>query len=284
MVDAQLTQDDAITFVESIGETLGLTKVNDSMGVSYYGISENTVVRIADHSTYLQTWIDHDTYEKENKYSIVIEVNPSKPNPIVNRNVELFIVKEFKHKLKKLNGDAVVELANAIKGAIGSGGQFSNPFKVKTRLIASKYQPPQNDNQQSTQDATKQNITNNQQYTNMKTENRKRNVVRLTESQLRQMIAESVKKALKEDYSSDDFYSGSYWGSYADSDGEYNGLYDGANDIRKFANSLITLMDTDYDSDDEEAFKKHSSDLHMYVDGLYYYCKQFCDYVENNYK
>lgn len=43
------------------------------------------------------------------------------------------------------------------------------------------------------------------QDTNMKTENRKRNVVRLTESQLKQMIAESVKNVLKEWNSDDDF-------------------------------------------------------------------------------
>ena len=232
MVDVQLTQDDAITFVESIGETLGLTKVNDSMGVSYYGISENTVVRIADHSTYLQTWIDHDTYEKENKYSIVIEVNPSNPNPIVNRNVELFIVKEFKHKLKMLNGDAIVELANAIKGAIGPGGQFSNPFKVKSKLIASKYQPSQNDN---TQPTNKQNNNNdNKQNTKMKTENRKRNVVRLTESKLKQIVSESVKRVLRENQMSDE---NCYSVFYKDGD-EANDYYLSKRDALELAMNL----------------------------------------------
>lgn len=50
------------------------------------------------------------------------------------------------------------------------------------------------------------NNNENQQDTNMKTENRKRNVVRLTESQLKQIIAESVKRLLKE--SSNEFEFG----------------------------------------------------------------------------
>ena len=45
-----------------------------------------------------------------------------------------------------------------------------------------------------------ENITESKSKTNMKTENRKRNVVRLTESQLKQIVAEELKKALNEDY------------------------------------------------------------------------------------
>lgn len=170
-----LTQDAAIKLVESIGSTLGLERVNDVSGVSYYAITQDTAVRISDHSTHLQTWVDKGTYTKKNKYSIVIEVNPSKPVLAVQPGIGTFVVTEFKHKLRGLSDDAVLVLANAIKGAIGTGGQFSNPLRVKPKMLAST------------------------QLNDLKTnKNMKNNTIKLNEVQLRQIIAESVKKVLKE--------------------------------------------------------------------------------------
>ena len=40
MSDVYLTQDAAIKLVESIGSTLGLERVNDASGVSYYAITQ----------------------------------------------------------------------------------------------------------------------------------------------------------------------------------------------------------------------------------------------------
>lgn len=170
-----LTQDAAIKLVESIGSTLGLERVNDASGVSYYAITQDTAVRISDHSTHLQTWVDKGTYTKKNKYSIVIEVNPSKPVLAVQPGIGTFVVTEFKHKLRGLSDDAVLVLANAIKGAIGTGGQFSNPLRVKPKMLAST------------------------QLNELKTnKNMKKNVVKINENTLRQIVAESVKKVLKE--------------------------------------------------------------------------------------
>ena len=78
-MNLELTQDAAIKLIESIGHALELQRVSDASGVSYYAVSQDTVVRISDHSSRLQTWVDKGTYTKQNKYSIVIEVNPSKP-------------------------------------------------------------------------------------------------------------------------------------------------------------------------------------------------------------
>ena len=106
-----------------------------SVNKSIVPISNDTVVRISDHSTYLQTWVDNGTSSKPNLFSIVIEVNPSKPNPNINSDT-LFKVIEYKHRLRSpLNGEEYLELINAIKGAIGNGGQFSNPFGVKKKLL-----------------------------------------------------------------------------------------------------------------------------------------------------
>ena len=137
MSDIHLTQDAAIKLVESIGSTLGLERVNDASGVSYYAITQDTAIRISDHSAHLQTWADKGTYTKKNKYSIVIEVNPSKPVLAVQPGIGTFVVTEFKHKLRGLSDDAVLVLANAIKGTIGTGGQFSNPLRVKSKMLAS---------------------------------------------------------------------------------------------------------------------------------------------------
>ena len=177
MDDTPLTQDAAIKLVESIGSTLGLERVNDASGVSYYAITQDTAVRISDHSTHLQTWVDKGTYTKKNKYSIVIEVNPSKPVLAVQPGIGTFVVTEFKHKLRGLSDDAVLVLANAIKGAVGTGGQFSNPLRVKPKMLASTQL--------------------NESKTN---KNMKKNVIKLNENTLRQIVAESVKKVLKEGY------------------------------------------------------------------------------------
>lgn len=181
-----MTQDDAIKIVESIGDVLGLEKIKDRMGISYYAESENTVVRISDHSTYCQTWVDKGTYKKTNKYSVVIEVNPSKPNPIINIPVSEFSIKEFKHKLKKLDNNSVMNITNAIKGAIGPGGQFSNPEQVIPKTIISKYIPP------------KPSISKTNNKGTNKSNNMKKNIVKINENTIRQIVAESVKKVLKE--------------------------------------------------------------------------------------
>ena len=36
-----------------------------------------------------------------------------------------------------LSDDAVLVLANAIKGAIETGGRFSNPLRVKSKMLTS---------------------------------------------------------------------------------------------------------------------------------------------------
>lgn len=68
-----------------------------------------------------------------------------------------------------------MNLSNAIKGAVGPGGQFSNPMNVKPKLLVSAP------------------ITESKTNKNMK-----KNVVKINENTLKQIVAESVKKVLKE--------------------------------------------------------------------------------------
>lgn len=172
------TQEDAIRLVDNIGITLGLERHTDASGCSYYGVSNNTVIRVSDHSTHLQTWVDNNSISKQNLYSVVIETNPSKPDLRINKE-ESFSVTEFKHKLKQLNGTSYLELINAIKGAIGNGGQFSNPLKVKPKLLYPTYTPMVDANP-------------NPREIEMANEN----VRTITESQLRNIICESIRKIL----------------------------------------------------------------------------------------
>ena len=198
------THEDAINIIRSLGNALGLKEHTDAMGLSFYYVSEKVVVRISDHSAHLQTWVDYGTYSIEKKYSIVIEVNPSKPDPNINQDVQQFVVKEYKHRLnltfwkyKEVDDKVILQLMNAVKGAIGNGGEFSNPFSVSPKLIASVYTPPKEDKTTSLTGETRSTQNNKTDKNESKNMNRK-NAIRLTESELKNIITESVKKVLKE--------------------------------------------------------------------------------------
>lgn len=105
------------------------------------------------------------------------------------------------------------------------GGKFIDPFlntnkEAKTDTVHSRFviRDPRNDvpqnisgdricvpssdtNYSTDYVSESNNNIDNQQDTNMKTENRNKNVVRLTESKLKAMVAESVQTILKEYYS-----------------------------------------------------------------------------------
>ena len=186
MLKQDLTHDDAIKMVEIIGEALKWERHVDAMGISYYGKNEKVVVRISDHSTHLETWVKYNTNEIPNKYSIVIEVNPSKPITEINSNVPQFMVYEYKHKLNQIindNNDVVINMGNAINGIMSGDFQFSNPYNVNRKILVSKYLDKENKD--------KKIIKCNYMKTS-------KNVIRINESQLKQMISESVKKVLNE--------------------------------------------------------------------------------------
>ena len=147
MFKQNVTHDDAIKMVEIIGEALKWERHVDAMGISYYGKNENVVVRISDHSTHLETWVKYNTNETPNKYSIVIEVNPSKPITEINSNVPQFMVYEYKHKLNQIindNNDVVINMGNAINGIMSGDFQFSNPYNVNRKILVSKYLDKEN--------------------------------------------------------------------------------------------------------------------------------------------
>lgn len=187
--------------VISIANALGLKIRYDRdengkvIGVSAYA---GDCLRLADHCTYMQTWVDAGTWNSPYRNDIVICDNPSEQyaKTQVQSGYD-FTISEFIYGTENMTVEQVRMIAYDIKQAL-IVGQYPNNVRGEKRILTSTHDA--DDNPQSTQDATKQNITNNQQDTNMKTENRKRNVVRLNEAQLKQMIAESVKNVLNEKY------------------------------------------------------------------------------------
>ena len=187
--------------VISIARALGLRIRYDKdengkvIGVSAYG---GRCLRLADHCTYMQTWVDAGTWNSPYRHDIVICDNPSEQ--FAKTQVQSgydFTISEFVHGTQDMTVEKVRMIAYDIKQAINVG-QYANNVRGEKRILTSTHDA--DDNQQSTQATNKQNMTDNKQDTNMKTENRKRNVVRLNESQLKQMIAEHVQEALNESF------------------------------------------------------------------------------------
>ena len=191
-----------ISIANALGLKIRYDKDEDGkvIGVSVYG---GRCLRLADHCTYMQTWVDAGTWNSPYRYDIVICDNPSEQQAKTQvQSGYDFTISEFIYGTEDMTVEKARMIAYDIKQAINVG-QYANNVRGEKRILTSTHDA--DDNQQSTQVATKQNITKNKQDTNMKTENRKRNVVRLTESQLKQIVAESVKKVLKEWNSDDDF-------------------------------------------------------------------------------
>lgn len=163
------------------------------IGVSAYG---GRYLRLADHCAYMQTWVDAGIWNSPYRHDIVICDNPSEQyaKTQVQSGYD-FKISEFVHGIQDMTVEKVRMIAYDIKQAINVG-QYANNVRGEKRILTSTHDA--DDNQQSAQATNKQNITDNKQDTNMKTENRKRNVVRLTESKLKQIVAESVRKVLNE--------------------------------------------------------------------------------------
>ena len=196
---------------------------------SHYTVLGNTLVRISNHCTYMYVWDNYfqenPKHEKMNILSIVFEDKSDTFNTncsVLKHNKDRQIVVD--EYVYPLHGNPQFLSKSDIKAIIRS---------LQNMMTTNRYDEPTGKaiyNKRKSINPTSQNISangdsyeytpefsrgidyvsesknnKNKQDTNMKTENRKRNVVRLTESQLKQMITESVKKVLKEWNSDDDF-------------------------------------------------------------------------------
>lgn len=147
------------------------------------------LVRISNHKTHCVTWLgdvnDLGTamrFPANYYFSIVIENEPSLKDENVPVRVKPFTVHEYTFKQEELEESDIHAIIQDVKG-IFTTGEFANSTgkgkydPVKAKVV--QQTPPSTNNESNTK-------------------NMKKNTIKLNEKQLRNIVAESVKKVLKE--------------------------------------------------------------------------------------
>ena len=141
-------------------------KGND-IGVSSYA---GNCLRLSDHRTYLQTWVDAGTWNAPYRYDVVIEDKPTAPRTQVQDGYD-FTVTEFVTSAQNMDVNKAIMIAYDIRNAINTGVYANNIGAEKIPLQSNhKSDIPQS----------------------------KTNTIKLNESRLRCIIAESIRKVLNE--------------------------------------------------------------------------------------
>ena len=123
----------SIAIVMQIATALNLKVSEDNMGISAYGNNNDTFIRLSDHCTYLQTWVDSGSYRYKNKYDIVIEENPTmaKTNVANGYNFNVF---EYVKSVKDMDFNMVKTLAYDIKTTL-NGNPYPNNIRGEKRVL-----------------------------------------------------------------------------------------------------------------------------------------------------
>lgn len=183
------------------------------------GTKESIEIRAADHGTILKLWSNYRNPEPwKNRYNLDIEfLNDPKPQNNLDGNTDFFVVDQWIYDNATITPDDLDKILSTII-TLGEN-DYKDPTGKVVRHIAlqstdkdgndisdrSNVHPHQLEVLKNYEKEKEERENKNKQDKDMKTENRKRNVVRLNESQLKQMISESVRKVLMEnDYISDE--------------------------------------------------------------------------------
>lgn len=175
----------AHAIVYQVATALGLKIREDKnekgnvIGISTY---VGNCLRLADHCTYLQTWVDAGTWNAPYRYDVVIKDKPSTAKLQVKDGYD-FEVKEFVTNAEQMDIEKVKLLAFDIKNFIDTG-VYANNIRGEKILLQSNHISDEIETKEEN------NKTN-------KNKNMKKNVIRLNEAQLKKIVAESVKKVLK---------------------------------------------------------------------------------------
>jgi hypothetical protein len=161
--------------VIQIASALGLKIHEDGKGVSAYG---GNTIRIADHCTYMQTWVDNNTWNAPVRIDVVIEDNPTQPVTRVKNGFN-FTVTEYVSSSNDIDLQKAKIIAYDIRNSI-NGNPYANNVRGTKRILKSTY--PNN------------NKTNENR--NMK------QTIRLTESDLRNIIMEAINELEPQTYAS----------------------------------------------------------------------------------
>ena len=159
--------------VKRIASALGFKIHENEKGVSAYG---GNAIRLADHCTYMQTWFDNGTWKAPIRLDVVIEDKPTQAVTQVKNGFD-FTVTEFVYKLNEIDLQKARVIAYDIKNVL-NGNTFANNVRGEKRYLVSTHR----NNKKLNCD---RNINN-------------KSLIRLTESDLRRIIRESVNKLLVE--------------------------------------------------------------------------------------
>lgn len=173
--------------VIQIASALGLKVHSDGIGVSAYG---GTTIRIADHRTYMQTWVDSGAWQSPYRFDVVIEDDETVARTQVKDGYD-FTITEFISKSCEMTPQIARMIAYDIRNTIDTGNRYANNVRAfKTTLISTHGAEGSSDNA-------------NNDNNDIKTENYMRNnkrTIRLSESDLHRVIKESVRKIVNEYY------------------------------------------------------------------------------------
>ena len=161
--------------VRMIALALGFKIHEDEYGISAYG---GNAIRIADHCTYMQTWVDRGTWNAPIRLDVVIEEEPTQAVTQVKKGYDFTIV-EFVYNITDVDTQNARTITYDIRNVI-NGNQYANNTRGERRALKSTH-----------------NSNENKQY------NKNRNMkqtIRLTENELKHIISESVKTILKENF------------------------------------------------------------------------------------
>ena len=131
-IDTNIQYNVATEIVRQIAFALNFKIHEDEQGISAYG---GNCIRISDHCTYLQTWIDNKTWNASIRLDIVIEQSPTQPKTQVQDGYDFTIV-EFVYNAEDMTPEKARMIAYDIKNAL-STGQYANNVRGEKRIIRS---------------------------------------------------------------------------------------------------------------------------------------------------
>ena len=159
--------------VLQIAIALGFKIHEDEFGVSAYG---GNAIRISDHCTYMQTWVDNETWNAPVRLDVVIEDEPTEAVTQVRVGYD-FTITEFVSQSSDIDTQKARMIAYDMRSAMNGNPYANNVRGEKRNLVATH--------------------GNNTQQINCNS-NMNKNKIRLTESQLHRIIKESLKRILSE--------------------------------------------------------------------------------------
>ena len=202
--------------ISQLVNNLNITRNNksldedDSWYITFVNSSyQVTEIRISNHKTNINTWASrqYKTVQPTKRISIVFQDNDFSGTSMLNHPIKgKIVVLEYVYDLRDgrtLSDKEVSQLTKAIR--LAENGSFTDPIgnAIFSKIVGTYISQNTTTSNNDTVPATKRNYgadavsesKNNKSKTN---KNMKKNVIKLNEDTLRQIVAESVKKVLNE--------------------------------------------------------------------------------------